>query len=165
MTKFQPPRGTRDILPANMIYMREVLERLRTIFERYGYGELHTPAFESFELLSAKSGEAVKDEIYYFEDKGGRKLGLRFEFTASLARVMENNRNLPLPFKRWQIGNVWRYDRPALERYREFIQADVDVIGSKSMTCEIEAFCIIRDVLESFGLDDWFILLNHRKLL
>ena len=126
-TRYSVPKGTRDFLPDEMQVRSEVIERLRACFELYGYGELDTPAFETFDLLSAKSGEAVADELYVFEDKGGRRLALRFEFTASLGRVLAGNLDLPKPFKRYQIGKVWRYERPQLGRYREFYQADVDV--------------------------------------
>ena len=119
---FKTPKGTRDLLPAQAAKLQTVLDIVRCVSESYGFVPLVTPAFESFDLLSAKGGlgEAVKDEIYYFKDKGGRELGLRFDLTVPLARVLSNNRDLPRPFKRYQTGKVWRYDNPQAMRYREF---------------------------------------------
>src|SRR3990167_9022275 len=131
MTKFQPARGTRDFLPTDAIKREEVLARIRAVFERFGFDPLVTPAFESWELLSAKGGggDATKEEIYYFKDKGERELGLRFEHTAPMARGGANNPQVAKPFRRYAIGAGWRYDRPGAGRYREFWQADVDVVG------------------------------------
>ena len=104
MTQFQPPRGTRDFLPEDMIKRQFILDKARETFEQWGFDPLDTPAFEDFALLTAKSGEAVKDEIYYFKDKSDRELGLRFDFTVPMCRVVANNPNLPKPFRRYQLG-------------------------------------------------------------
>ncbi|HLD39454.1 MAG TPA: HisS family protein, partial [archaeon] len=167
MTKFQTPRGTRDFLPETMIKRQKVLDTLRSIFEKWGFDPLETPAFEDWSLLAAKSGggDAIRDEIYYFRDKSNRELGLRFDLTVPLARVIANNPNLPKPFKRYHIGRVWRYDRPGTGRYREFWQADVDIIGSAGHRADAEVLATACDALEQLGLMDFRIRLSSRKLV
>ncbi len=164
---FQPPKGTRDILPEEMEKMEFVKSVLKRTFEKYGFRPLETPAFESFELLSAKggAGEAIKDEIYYFEDKSGRPLGLRFDLTVPLARVLANNPDLPKPFKRYQIGKVWRYDNPQSMRWREFSQADIDIVGSSSLLTDTECAACFTECLKNLGFKDFYIRLNNRKLI
>ena len=164
---FQTPKGTRDIFPEDMEKFLKIKDTFRDVFERYGFVPLETPAFENFGLLSAKGGlgEAVKDEIYYFKDKGDRELGLRFDLTMPLARFVMNNPNLPKPFKRYQIGRVWRYDNPQAMRWREFWQADVDVIGSSSMEADVECLSVAVDCLKELGFKQFSIRLNNRKLI
>jgi len=106
---FRPPRGTRDFPPEEMIRRNKVFDTVKRIFESYGYDPLGTPAFESWEMLKLKSGEDVINQIFYFKDKSDRELGLRFEMTASMARVVASKRDLQLPFKRYAIGPCWRY--------------------------------------------------------
>jgi histidyl-tRNA synthetase len=164
---YQPAKGTKDFLPEEMRKWQWVIDRIREVYERYGFAPLETPAFESFELLSAKGGlgEAVREEIYNFKDKGGRELGLRFDFTVPLARVLANNPNLPRPFKRYQIGKVWRYDNPQALRYREFWQADADTIGSQSMMADAECIAVAVDCLKAIGFKEFNIRVNNRKLI
>jgi len=165
--KFQPPKGTRDLPPEEAKRYETFLELFRRTAERCGFLPLDTPAFESFELLAAKGGlgEAVRDEIYYFKDKGERELGLRFDLTVPLARFFTNNPSLPKPFKRYQTGKVWRYDNPQAMRWREFWQADVDIIGSGSMLADVECLAVAVDCLKSIGFKDFTIRLNNRKLM
>ncbi|MCK4496691.1 MAG: ATP phosphoribosyltransferase regulatory subunit, partial [Candidatus Aenigmarchaeota archaeon] len=105
---FQTPRGTRDFLPVEMIKRDYILETVRKVFESYGFDPLETPAFEEWDLLAKKGsgGEEIKNEIYYFKDKGNRELGLRFDLTVPMARVVAANPQLTKPFKRYQIGRV-----------------------------------------------------------
>lgn len=161
----QPPRGTRDFLPEEMIRRNRVLDIVTRVFESYGYDPLGTPAFENWELLKLKSGEDVINQIYYFKDKSGRELGLRFEMTASLARVVASKKDLVLPFKRYAIGPVWRYERPAPGRFREFYQADVDVVGSGSPRADSEVISVAVDCLKALGFKDLSIRLNDRRVL
>jgi histidyl-tRNA synthetase len=138
----------------------------RATAEKYGFELLFTPAFESFELLSAKggAGEAIKDEIYYFKDKGGREMGLRFDFTVPLARVATSNPQLPKPFKRYQIEKVWRYDNPQAMRWREFWQSDIDVVGSRSVLADAECLACVCEFLDKLNLD-YSIRVNNRKFI
>ncbi|MEM2791228.1 MAG: ATP phosphoribosyltransferase regulatory subunit, partial [Thermofilaceae archaeon] len=126
---YERPRGTRDYLPEECRVRRKVLERLRSVFESYGYGEVVTPAFEHLELLSAKAGEEVVDQIYSFSDKAGRKLGLRFELTTPIARIVAERADLWKPVRFYYIQPVWRYEEPQRGRLREFWQAVVELIG------------------------------------
>ncbi|MFQ5647696.1 MAG: histidine--tRNA ligase, partial [Candidatus Aenigmatarchaeota archaeon] len=168
MAQFQPPRGTRDFLPQEMARRQFIFDTLRRVFERFGYQALETPAFESWELLAAKGagGEDIKDEIYYFKDKSDRELGLKFDLTAPMARVLASRPELPKPFKRYQIQPVWRYEEiRAGKRYREFFQADVDVVGTNSMGAEAEILAITIEGLKALGFKDVYIKLNNRKVL
>lgn len=163
----QPPRGTRDFMPAEMIRREYLIEMLRAVFEDYGFQPMGTPAFESWELLSRKGGggEAVKDEIYYFRDKAGRGMGLRFDLTVPLARVVAANPQIPKPFKRYQIGRAWRYDRPQAGRFREFWQADADIVGSDKLDCEAECLALAVNALFQLGFKKFRVRLNNRKIL
>jgi histidyl-tRNA synthetase len=163
----QPPKGTRDFLPQEMALRQRVFDTARKVFESFGFEPLETPAFESWELLSKKGvgGEDVRKEIYYFRDKADRELGLRFDLTAPLGRVIASNPQVPKPFKRYQIGPVWRYDNPQAGRFREFWQADADIVGSERMDCEAECLAAAAKILESLGFRDFAIRLNNRKIL
>jgi histidyl-tRNA synthetase len=163
--KFQPPKGTRDFLPSEMRTRQAVFERLRQAFTMHGFEELDTPVFEAIEVLTLKSGPAAEKEIYAFDDKGGRRLGLRFELTSSTGRVAAAHAELPRPWYRFQIGKVWRYDQPQAGRYREFYQADADIIGSYSTDCEVELLSMAVSVLRSFDLPKFHLVLNNRKIL
>lgn len=164
---FQPPRGTRDKKPEEMIRYQYVLDIVRRIFEKYGFDPLDTPAFEEWALLSAKSGggEEIKDEIYYFVDKSDRELGLRFDFTVPLARFVANNPDIPKPLRRYQIGPVWRYDRPGALRWREFIQADIDIVGSTSMEADADCIRCFCEIFSALGFRDFVIRINNRKII
>lgn len=164
---FQPPRGTRDFLPEEMLKREHIFSKIREVFESFGFLPMETPAFESWELLSKKSsgGEAIKDEIYYFKDKSDRELGLRFDLTVPMARVLASKPEIPKPFKRYQIGRVWRYDRPQAGRFREFWQADIDIIGSPRMEADTECLAVANKCLKNLGFNNFVIKINNRKIL
>ncbi len=163
--KFQTPRGTRDFLPEAMMKRHFVIDTARTVFENWGFDPLDTPAFEEYALLTAKSGEAIKDEIYHFKDKSDRDLGLRFDFTVPLARVVVNNPDIPKPFRRYQLGPVWRYDRPGSGRYREFWQADVDIVGAEGASADAEVVACACDALRKMGMSNFYVRVNNRKII
>ena len=162
---YQPPRGTRDFLPEEMNKRNWVLDKIKRIYEIYGFESLGTPAFESWELLKVKSGDDIINQIYYFKDKSDRELGLRFEWTASLARVVATHRELTLPFKRYAIGPVWRYENPSEKRFREFWQADADIIGVSDLIADAEVIATAVDCLKSIGFEGFLIKLNDRRIL
>jgi histidyl-tRNA synthetase len=147
--------------------LQSVLDIVRGVFEAWGFFPLFTPAFEDFGLLAAKGGlgEAVKDEIYYFKDKSDRELGLRFDLTMPMVRVVASNPQLKKPFKRYALSPVWRYENPQALRYREFWQADVDIVGSQSLRADAECAAIACECLERLGFKEYYIRLNDRKLL
>ncbi len=162
---FQPVKGTRDYLPDEMRRRNWVLDRIRRVFECYGFEPLGTPALESWEMLKIKSGEDIIDQIYYFKDKSERELGLRFEWTASLCRVVASHRELPMPFKRYAIGPVWRYEHPSEKRLREFWQADADIVGVGEAIADAEVLAVAVDGLKQIGLKDFKIRVNDRRIL
>jgi histidyl-tRNA synthetase len=162
---YQPPRGTRDFLPDDMYKRNWVLEQIRDVYEAYGFEPLGTPAFESWELLKQKSGEDVINQIYYFRDKADRELGLRFDLTTSLARVVATHRELQMPFKRYAIGTVWRYENPTEKRFREFWQADADTVGVVDVIADAEVLSAAVDCLRRMGFEGFVIKLNDRRIL
>jgi len=165
--KFQPLKGTRDFLPEEARTRQKVLDTLKNVFEVFGFQPLETPSIESWDVLAAKKGGGpeVLKETYNFEDKSGRKVGLVYDLTVPLARVVASNPDLPLPFKRYQIQKVWRYGDVSKGRLREFLQCDIDTVGSESMLADAEIIACTVTALESLGFKDFFIRINDRKIL
>jgi histidyl-tRNA synthetase len=120
---------------------------------------------ELWETLSAKGGEDVEAETFKFKDKGEREVGLRFDLTIPLARIVATNPHLPKPFKRYALGKAWRYDRPQAGRYREFEQADVDIVGTASSAADAEVVLIALEFLKRVLGSDYMIRINNRKVL
>ncbi|MDP6670898.1 MAG: histidine--tRNA ligase, partial [archaeon] len=166
---FKTVRGMQDFLPERAAKKKWVEETCKKVFESYGFAPMETPTVEDFELLAKKggAGEAIKDEIYYFKDKSKRELGLRFDLTVPLGRVMASNPQLARPFKRYAIGRVYRYDRPQAKRYREFTQADFDVLGSDSPLADFEILSVTIDVMLALGFKkgEFTVKINSRPLL
>ncbi len=165
--EFQPVRGTRDFLPEEMRERQKILEIIRNVFETFGFQPLETPAMESWEVLSAKSagGPEVLKETFNFEDFGGRRIGLRYDLTVPLARVVAMNPNLVLPFKRYQIQNAWRYGDVTKGRLREFLQADIDTVGSENMLADAEIIACTIAVFSALGFEKFILRISNRKLL
>ncbi|HRR54232.1 MAG TPA: HisS family protein, partial [Candidatus Methanomethylicus sp.] len=163
--KFGRPRGTRDFLPDEMGVRRVILDKVRNAFEMHGFEEMDTPAIELWEVLAAKGGDEVERQIYRFQDKGERWLGLRFDLTVPLARVVANTPDLTKPFKRFNISKVWRYEEPQSGRFREFVQADIDIVGAARMEADLECVSTAVDALRALGLGDFEVRINDRKIL
>jgi len=163
---YQTVRGMQDFLPERARKKKYIERVCLEAFEKYGFSPLETPIVEDLGLLTAKGsgGAEIENEIYSFEDKGGRKLGLRFDLTVPVSRVVAENKALKMPFKRYQIGRVYRYDRPQAKRYREFTQADIDIFGSKSVMCEFELIAVTAEIMQKLGLN-FYIIINSRELL
>lgn len=162
----------RDFLPEDVRRRQHVTDVVRRIYERYGFEPLETPALENIETLTGKYGEEGNKLIYKVlrrgegEASGETDLALRYDLTVPLARVVAEHRGkLPRFFKRYQIQPVWRADRPARGRFREFYQCDVDAIGSTSPVVEAEMIAAVSDVLQALGFRDFVVQLNHRELL
>jgi len=171
-TKTQPARGMRDFLPEDVRKREYVIGVIKDVYQRYGFEPLETPAAENIETLMGKYGEEGNQLIFKIlkrgvhEGTGEADLALRYDLTVPLARVVAEYRDkLPKFFKRYQIQPVWRADRPARGRFREFYQCDVDVLGSKSMVVEAEICAAASEVLLKLGFVDFNIRLNHRKVL
>src|SRR3954464_9155326 len=168
----KPPAGTRDFLPDDVRRREYVIGVVRRVYERYGFEPLETPAFENIDTLLGKYGEEGNKLIFKIlkrgehEASGEADLALRYDLTVPLARVVAQYQNeLPKFFKRYQIQPVWRADRPAKGRFREFFQCDIDSIGSTSPVVEVEQLSAVSDILTTLGFADYTIQLNHRALL
>src|SRR6476661_5450134 len=168
----KPPSGTRDFLPEEIRRREYVVRVVREVYESYGFEPLETPAFENIEALLGKYGEEGNRLIFKIlkrgehEASGEADLALRYDLTVPLARVVAQYQSeLPRFFKRFQIQPVWRADRPARGRFREFYQCDVDAIGSASPLVEVEQIAAVSDVLTALGFQDFVIDLNHRLIL
>ncbi len=171
MSQVNIARGMRDFLPETMRRRRWVIGRVRSVFERYGFAPLETPALERLETLTGKYGEEG-DRLLFRVLKRGRAassgqadMGLRYDLTVPLARVVAMNRSLPMPFRRYQVQPVWRADRPQRGRYREFMQCDVDTVGSTSPLSDAECLAVVNDSLGALGFESFTIRLNHREVL
>ena len=171
-TSTKPPGGTRDFLPDDVRRREHVVGIVRRVYEQYGFEPLETPAFENIETLLGKYGEEGNRLIFKILRRGEHAgtgeadLALRYDLTVPLARVVAQYQNeLPRFFKRYQIQPVWRADRPARGRFREFYQCDIDAIGSTSPLVEAEQLGAVSEVLTRLGFGDFVIRLNHRLVL
>jgi histidyl-tRNA synthetase len=164
--KLQRAKGTRDFLPENQIIREEIINVLRETFELFGYSPLETPILERFDILSAKyaGGAEILKETFKLKDQGGRELGLRYDLTVPLARVVGMNPQLKMPFKRYQVGEVFRDGPISLGRYRQFIQCDADIIGCKEITADAECINMVSTAFKKLGFDIE-VKLNNRKIL
>lgn len=169
-TDLKPPSGTRDFLPDELARREEAFRRVREVFERHGFQPTQTPAFERLEILSGKYGEDEK-LIFKIQRRGeradeGADLALRYDQTVPLARVVARYRDrLPRIFRRYQIGPVWRADRPGKGRFREFYQCDVDVVGARPPLADAEVVLVLTEALAALGLGDFEVRLNSRRVL
>ncbi len=166
--ELQTAKGVRDIPPEEKALKNQVVNTLTEVFELYGFAPLETPILERYETLAAKfaAGEAsdALKETFKLTDQGNRELGLRFDLTVPLARFMAMNPMLKMPFKRYEIGQVFRDGPLKLGRYREFWQCDIDIIGSNSMLADAEVLAVVDAAFTKLGLDI-VIKVNNRKVL
>lgn len=188
MEKPTLPKGTRDFGPAQMAKRQFILTCIRSVFQKYGFQPLETPAMENLSTLTGKYGEEGDQLLFkilnsgdYLKDVEQSKLntkdsrlitpgisekGLRYDLTVPFARyVVMNRHEITFPFKRYQIQPVWRADRPQKGRYREFYQCDADVVGTDSLICEAEIILMIKEVFKGLGITDYIIKINHRAIL
>lgn len=166
-----PPKGTRDYLPAQIRTRGGVIETVKRVFESFGYAPMETPALERLDVLTGKYGDEADRLIFRVlkrgaaGERGEADLGLRYDLTVPLARVMAANQNLPKPFKRYQIQPVWRAERPQKGRFREFVQCDVDCVGTASVLADAEMVAVMHETLAALGFKNYRISVNHRKIL
>ena len=182
----QVPKGTRDFTSKVMFRRNYIFKKVKSCFERYGYSPIETPAMENIETLTGKYGQEGDRLIFKVLNSGdflskttidntttSKSLSkdisdkaLRYDLTVPFARFVVNNKNeITFPFKRYQMQNVWRADRPQKGRFREFYQCDADVIGSKSLLNEIELIQLCDDIFTSLNIPNIQILINNRKIL
>ncbi|MBM4417524.1 MAG: histidine--tRNA ligase [Chloroflexi bacterium] len=161
----QTLQGMRDWLPGRSRLRAWIISRIRENFERSGFEPVETPALEYAETLKGKYGEEADKLIYAFTDRGGREVGLRYDLTVPLARVVASHPDLSRPFKRYHIAPVWRAERPQRGRYREFTQCDIDVVGVPGELADADVLFTVMACLVDLGLPGFVVRLNDRRLL
>lgn len=170
MIKAQTLKGFRDFLPKEAKKREYVINTLKQVFESYGFEPLETPALEYEEILLDKYGDEGDKLMYRFTDNGGRKVALRYDQTVPLARVVAQYAStgsaqaLPMPFKRYQIQNVWRAENPQKGRYREFLQCDADIVGTDSPLSDAEVIMVAAKSIEKLGFKNFKVLINDRTV-
>lgn len=172
MAKVEPPSGTRDFLGDDVRRRRVAFERVSTVFEHYGFDPLETPAFERLEVFAGKLGEEASSLIFKIMKRGAKEasgeadFALRYDHTVPAVRaVVTHGSRLPSPFKRYVIGNVWRADRAARGRFREFVQCDIDTFGSASPLADAETVWALNGGLEALGVEEFTFQINSRQAL
>ena len=166
MSQFKTVRGMRDFLPKDAKKLRYVEKIARELAHLYGYEEVITPVVEHYDLLAAKSGEEIRERMYAFKDMGGRKVALRPEFTASIARLIATKmRNTPKPMKLFCTGSLYRYDEPQYGRFREFWQANYELIGSSEPEADMEILTLTNDLIGRLGLHNYWFKIGHMGIL
>jgi len=159
--------GFMQLLPNEQILFNEIKEKIQKNYEKFGFLPLNTPIIESSEVLLAKAGGETEKQIYRF-NKGESDLSLRFDLTVPLAKyVTENYANLNFPFRRYQIGKVYRGEKAQRGRFREFYQCDIDIIGENELSIinDAEMPSVIYATFKDLGFDDFTISINNRKIL
>lgn len=188
MEKPTLPKGTRDFGPLAMSRRQYILSTIRDVFQRFGFAPLETPAMENLSVLTGKYGDEGDQLLFkvlntgdflkgadpaLLAEKNSRAIapdiaekGLRYDLTVPFARyVIMNRHEIALPFKRYQMQPVWRADRPQKGRYREFYQCDADVVGTRSLVCEMDIVLMVNEVFGKLGITDYSIKVNHRDIL
>lgn len=164
MIKPQTLKGFRDFLPNDVIKRQAVIKMMRIVFERFGFDPLETPALEYAETLLGKYGDEANKLLYLFKDRGGRQVGLRYDQTVPLARVVSQYPQLPKPFKRYQIQPVWRAENTQKGRYREFMQCDIDIIGEYGLLTDAEIIACVLETMKTLGFQKIKMLINDRSV-
>ncbi len=167
-TRIQPRtlKGFRDFLPELMLPREHLVDTAKQVYRSYGFSPIDTPALEYLEILQGKGSDETDKQLYSFEDKGGRPVGMRFDLTVPLARFAAQHLNeIGTPFKRYHIATVWRGENTQRGRYREFMQCDFDTLGTRSLASDIETGLVIHDLLQAIGFEDFTIHLNNRQVL
>ena len=169
MNKVEPRTlaGTMELLPSEQILFNQIKEKIENTYKKFGFLPLDTPIIELSEVLLAKAGGETEKQIYRF-NKGDTDLSLRFDLTVPLSKyVAKNYGNLSFPFRRYQIGKVYRGERPQKGRYREFYQCDIDIIGDGELDIinDAELPSVIYTIFRELGFNDFTICINNRKIL
>lgn len=170
--QFEPASGTRDFLAAEFERREHAFSTIRTVFSRYGFQPLQTPAFERLDVLTGKYGDEGDKLVFKIlrrgehEATGEADLALRYDLTVPLARAAAAyGSQLPSPYKRYAIAPVWRADRPGKGRFREFVQCDLDIVGSSSPLSDAEVVLALHDALDALGVPEFRFLVNSRHVL
>ncbi|HJQ27653.1 MAG TPA: histidine--tRNA ligase [Blastocatellia bacterium] len=164
------PKGFRDTFARDVLARRRTIDTIRKVYELYGFAPLETSAIEYVEALGKFLPESSQPAggIFAFQDEDNAWLALRYDLTAPLSRIFSEYRSdIPIPFRRYQVGVVWRNEKPGPGRFREFYQFDIDTVGTASMAADAEVCCVLADALEALGISrgDYVIRVNNRKAL
>ena len=163
--QFTIPRGMKDVEPQEMARRIWLVDKVRRVLCNYGFQMLEPSPLENLETLEAKSGPEIREQIYWFPDKSGRNLGLRFDLTVGMTRMVASRFDLPEPIKIASIGGNWRYEEPQRGRYRYFTQWDAEIYGVAEPSADAEIIAVGSDILESVGLQENEIRISNRKLV
>ncbi len=167
MDRIEPQnvKGFRDLRPREAYRKNEIISTIRRVYESYGFLPLETPGLEYLDILLGEYGEENTKQIFRFKSPEEQQIALRFDLTVPLARVVAQYNDLPKPFKRYQVGSVWRADKPDPGRFREFTQFDVDVVGASSQLAEAEVISAVVKSLQEIGVWDFTVRVNSRRAL
>jgi histidyl-tRNA synthetase len=158
-------RGLRDLLPDQMLARQQMVDTIRGVYELYGFVPLSTPAIEFLDVLSGSAGQEAQSSIFRVSNPEKEELGLRFDLTVPLARVIAQYPELPRPFRRYQVASVWRADKPDKGRYREFTQFDLDSVGVESEVADTEIIAGMCDTLTALGVGRYLVRFSSRAML
>ena len=158
-------RGLRDMLPEQMIARQCLIDTVRGVYENYGFSPLDTSAIEYLDVLSGSAGQEAQQSIFRVSNPENEALGLRFDLTVPLSRVVSQYPNIPLPFRRYQVAQVWRADKPDPGRYRQFTQFDLDAVGAPCGRADIEILAAICDSLTAIEAGPFLVRFSSRAVL
>jgi histidyl-tRNA synthetase len=158
-------RGLRDLLPDQMLARQQMVDVIRGVYENYGFVPLSTPAIEFLDVLSGSAGQEAQSSIFRVTNPEKEELGLRFDLTVPLARVIAQYPELPRPFRRYHVGSVWRADKPDKGRYREFTQFDLDSVGVVSEIADTEIIAGMCDTLTALNVGPYLVRFSSRAIL
>ena len=158
-------RGLRDLLPEYMLARQRMIDTIRGVYELYGFSPLDTPAVEFLDVLSGSAGEEAQQQIFRVANPEEEQLGLRFDLTVPLSRVVSQYPDMVLPFRRYQVSPVWRADKPEAGRYREFTQFDLDSVGAESEVADTEILAGMCDTLDALKVGPYHVRFSSRKIL
>src|SRR5215207_5448754 len=158
-------RGLRDLLPEQMLARQWMIDTIRHVYELYGFVPLQTPAIEFLDVLSGSAGQEAQQSIFRVANPENESLGLRFDLTVPLARVIAQYRDLPRPFRRYQVSPVWRADKPDKGRFREFMQFDLDSVGVESEVADTEIVAGMCDTLSALKVGPFRVKFSSRGIL
>lgn len=158
-------RGLRDLLPDQMLARQQMVDTIRRTYELYGFVPLNTPAIEYLDVLSGSAGQETQQSIFRVSNPENEALGLRFDLTVPLARVIAQYKDLPRPFRRYQVSPVWRADKPDKGRFREFTQFDLDSVGTESEIADTEILAGMCDTLSALNVGRYLVRFSSRDIL
>lgn len=158
-------RGLRDLLPETMIARQRLIDTVRKVYENYGFSPLDTPAIEYLDVLSGSAGQEAQQSIFRVSNPEEEDLGLRFDLTVPLSRVVSQYPGIVLPFRRYQVAQVWRADKPDPGRYRQFTQFDLDAIGAPCGRADVEIIAAICDSLSAIKVGPYLVRFSSREIL